>query len=96
MITPAKIEKILVDLKPFLSKEFGVETIGYFGSYSTGNYHQHSDIDILVSFNKKVGWKFFDLKYFLEEKIGKRVDIVTERSIKPQWKENILEEVKYI
>lgn len=49
MITPAEIEQVLVDLKPFLSKEFGVETIGYFGSYSTGNYHQNSGIFILVS-----------------------------------------------
>jgi predicted nucleotidyltransferase len=96
METPQKIERKLKAAKPYLIKEFGVEQIGYFGSFANGDYREDSDVDILVAFNRKIGWKFFDLKDYLESIIGRKVDLVTERSIRRQWKQVILQQVKYI
>ena len=96
METPQQIESKLKAVKPYLSKEFGVDQIGYFGSFANGDYREDSDLDILVAFSRKIGWKFFDLKDYLESAIGRKVDLVTERSIKKQWKQAILQQVKYI
>ena len=83
-------------VKPYLQDEFGVDQIGYFGSFATGNYNAHSDVDMLVTFNRKIGWKFFDLKDYLESVVGRKVDLVTERSLKKQWRQQILQQVRYV
>lgn len=96
METSQEIESRLKAIKPYLQDEFGVDQIGYFGSFAKGDYHENSDLDVLVSFDRKIGWKFFDLKDYLEATIGRKVDLVTERSLKKQWKQAILQQVKYI
>lgn len=96
METASDIEDKIRAVKPYLQKKFGVEQIGYFGSFAKGNYHEASDLDVLVTFNKKVGWKFFDLKDYLESLLDRKVDLVTERSLRKQWKQEILQEVRYV
>lgn len=96
MKTPQEIEDKIKEAKPYLQDEFGVDQIGYFGSFANGRYRTHSNLDVLVSFNKKIGWNFFDLKDYLESLIGRKVDLVTERSSRKQWKQAILQQVKYI
>lgn len=96
METPQEIESKIRAVKPYLIDEFGIEQIGYFGSFATGDYREDSDLDVLVAFNKKIGWKFFDLKDYLESVLGRKVDLVTERSLRKQWKQIILEQVKYV
>ena len=82
MITPQEIEEQIREIKPYLCEEFAVDQIGYFGSFATGDYREDSDVEVLVSFRAKVGWKFFDLKEYLELALKRKVDLVTERSLK--------------
>ena len=96
METTQDIESKIKYAMPYLKSEFGIGKIGYFGSFARGDYSQDSDLDILVSFNKRIGWKFFDLKDYLESIVGRKVDLVTQRSLRKQWKEAILEQVKYL
>lgn len=96
MDTPQDIEDKVRSIKPYLADEFGVDQIGYFGSFATGNYHMNSDVDVLVVLKKKIGWKFFDLKDYLESVLDRKVDLVTERSIKKQWRQAVLQQVRYI
>ncbi|SDL68796.1 hypothetical protein SAMN05421823_107254 [Catalinimonas alkaloidigena] len=96
METPQDIERKLKAVKSYLQDEFGVEQIGYFGSFANGNYRDDSDLDVLVAFRRKIGWKFFDLKDYLESAIGRKVDLVTEGSLRKQWKQAILQQVKYV
>jgi hypothetical protein len=78
-------------------KKYGVKQIGLFGSFATGKNTNNSDIDILVEF--KVGEKTFDnymdLKFFLEDKLKRKVDLVIKKNIKPELKKEILSSVKY-
>ena len=69
--------------------------IGIFGSYLRGKESEKSDVDVLVEFYTPIGWEFIDLKEFLEQILGKEVDLVTRRALKPQLKDKILEEVVY-
>ena len=96
MKTKIDIENKLKELKPVLSKHYNVNKIGYFGSYSRNEQNQYSDIDILVSFSKPLGWEFFDLQEFLENQLSIKVDLVSEKALKEQLRDTILNSVKYV
>ena len=96
MNTQIDIENKLKKLKPMLNKEYHVERIGYFGSYSRNEQNKDSDIDILVYFRKPLGWEFFDLQELLEKELELKVDLVSEKALKKQLRQIILKSVKYI
>ena len=96
MKTNTAIENKLRELKPFLYQKYFVEKIGYFGSYARSEQNQNSDIDILVSLKKPLGWEFFDLQEFLENELKIKVDLVSEKALKEQLRQIILNNVKYI
>ena len=76
---------------------FGVRRLGLFGSFVTATPNDRSDVDILVEFER--GKKSFDnfmrLAAFLEQQIGRRVELVTPESLSPHIGPHILREVEY-
>lgn len=90
-----EIEETLRRFKPFLREKFKVKEIGIFGSYLRGEQSEEGDVDILVEFYEPIGWEFIDFKEFLEEILGKEVDLVSVRALKPQLRDKILKEVVY-
>ncbi len=86
----------LNDLKPILYNDFSVKRIGLFGSFSDNSYSENSDIDLLVEFEKPIGWKFFSLEIYLEKIFGRKIDLVTKNALKDQIKDEILKQVQYI
>lgn len=96
MKTNVEIENKLKELKPILFQKYFVDRIGYFGSYSRSEQNEDSDIDILVSFKKPLGWEFFDLQELLENELKLKVDLVSERALKKQLRQIILNSVKYV
>ncbi len=96
MKTFEEIKKTLRSNKSFLSSHYHINTIGIFGSYSRGEENPQSDIDILISLSKPIGWEFVDLKEYLEELLQAGVDLVTTEALKPQVRDSILKEVTYI
>jgi predicted nucleotidyltransferase len=94
MKTVEEIKNILRENKDIIEKDFKAEIIGVFGSYARGEQKAQSDIDILVRF--KDGATLFDfvgLAEFLEEKLGIKVDLLSERAIRPELKENVIKEL---
>jgi predicted nucleotidyltransferase len=94
--TPTLIEvtEKLRALKPLLHKEYGVRTIGVFGSFVRGEETPESDLDVLVEFERPIGLiKFVDLKLRLSEALGVEVDLVMKSALKPRIGERILQEV---
>jgi len=75
-----------------------VKEIGIFGSFVKGAQKERSDIDILVEFEQghKDFFNYMRLKYYLEDILGKKVDLVMKKAIKPMIKERILSEVEYV
>ncbi|MDI3535329.1 MAG: uncharacterized protein PWQ82_1694 [Thermosediminibacterales bacterium] len=90
-----QLEKKIKEIKPILKEKYKVKKIGIFGSYISGKATEQSDVDILVEFYENIGWDFIDLKDFLEEVLGKKVDLVTNNALKPQLKKTILGEVVF-
>lgn len=82
--------------KQNLKSNFHLAKIGLFGSFARGEATNTSDIDIIVKFNKPIGWDFILLKEYLENILNKEVDLVTEEAIKFQMKKEIIKEVIYV
>ena len=96
MITRNDILLKLKELKPLLYKDYSVKEIGLFGSFSDETYTDESDIDLLVEFEKPIGWKFFSLEIYLEKIFNRKIDLVTKDALKDQIKESILKQVNYV
>jgi predicted nucleotidyltransferase len=80
--------------KPDLREQYSVKTIGIFGSYIRGEQTKGSDLDILVEFEKPVSlFRFMDLEEHLEKMLGKKVDLVSKKALKPRIGKHILQEV---
>lgn len=76
-------------------KSFGVRRLGLFGSAARGEATEGSDLDFLVELEKKTFDNYMDLKEFLEELFGCKVDLVMKDAIKPRLREPILRETIY-
>lgn len=89
--------EILKNHEKMIRQKYGVKRIGIFGSFARGEEKDGSDIDVLVDFNEgaKTFDHFMDLKFFLEDLFGRKVDLVTITALRPQLKEVILREVTY-
>jgi predicted nucleotidyltransferase len=76
-------------------RSFGVKRLGLFGSCARGEATQSSDLDFVVELEKKSFDAYMDLKDFLEELFGCKVDLVMKDAIKPRLREPILRETIY-
>lgn len=87
-------EKINLNL-PILKEKYQVKKLGIFGSTLRGE--KGNDIDIIVEFSSPVGFfSFIRLENFLSETLNKKVDLVTEKALKPAIKNQVLKEVVYV
>lgn len=92
-----QIKGVLQKNMGVLQNQYGVASIGIFGSVSRGEEKEKSDVDVLVEFSKTPGFfKFIELEEFLGKLIGKKVDLVTKKALKPRIKDEILREVSYV
>ena len=96
MKTGEIVKSELARHKPILERRFHVSHIGVFGSVARGEAKKGSDVDVLVDFNQPIGWDFIDLKEYIEDILGRRVDLVTVNALKPQLRKTILGEVVYV
>ncbi len=56
-----EIKKTLEGLKPGLSSQYAVNSIGLFGSAVRDDFNAKSDIDIIVDLTRPVGIEFIEL-----------------------------------
>ncbi len=77
---------------------FGVKRLGLFGSFVRGQQNAGSNVDLLVEFHagRKTFDAFMHLAFFLEDILGRRVELVTPESLSPYIGPHILKDVKYV
>jgi predicted nucleotidyltransferase len=87
----------LKEHEKLIRQKFGVKRIGIFGSFARGEEREDSDLDVLVVFEEgqKTFDNYMDLKFYLEDLFGRKIDLVTEKALKPQLKDIILKDVVY-
>ncbi|MBX7059627.1 MAG: nucleotidyltransferase family protein [Leptospirales bacterium] len=72
---------------------YGAHRVRVFGSQARADADEQSDIDFLVEMEP--GRSLFDLggiQYELEALLGRSVDVVTERGLKPRFRERVQRE----
>jgi predicted nucleotidyltransferase len=76
-----------------LRQQFFVASLSVFGSAARNRLRKQSDIDLLVEFERPVGlFTFIRLKLYLENLLGRRVDLVTPAALRPELRQQILQE----
>lgn len=93
----SRIKEILRSRSDFLRENYQVKRIGVFGSVTKGEQKRGSDIDIMVDFLITPGFfQFVRLERYLSRILGRKVDLVTRKAIKPIIKSEILRDLSYV
>ena len=86
--------QILKQKNSELTKHFGVKSLSLFGSVARNESTSASDVDLLVEFNRPVGYfGLFALQDYLENLLGCSVDLGTFDSLKPYMRERVMGEL---
>lgn len=86
------IQTLKTKIFPTLKRQ-GVVKAGVFGSFVRGEIKKDSDTDLLIKLKKeKTLLDFVGLKLELEDKLGKKVDLVEYSAIHPFIKNRVLKE----
>ncbi len=94
MRSKREILRILQDHLPYMASTYGVKRIGLFGSYASGTPTEESDIDVVVEFDRPIGFRFVEFADYLERLLGKRVDVLTPTGIQAIRIEYIAEQIE--
>lgn len=89
--------QILKQKNAEMTKQFGVKSLLLFGSVARNEATATSDVDLLVEFNRPVGYfGSFALQDYLEKLLGCPVDLVTPDSLKPYMRERVMGELIHV
>jgi len=76
---------VLTACLPELKARYGVVRLALFGSTARDTAEPGSDIDILVGFDGPATSKrYFGVQFYLEDRLGCAVDLVTEKALRPE------------
>jgi predicted nucleotidyltransferase len=88
--TRTEVLGVLRSLKDELRERYHVESIALFGSYAREEQGESSDIDVLVAFDASADlFDFVGLSQYLEEKPGRKVDVVPETALRPDIRSQV-------
>jgi predicted nucleotidyltransferase len=75
----------LASCKAELARRFNVTRLSLFGSTVRGTNRSDSDVDILVAFDgPATSARYFGVQFYLEDLLNRRVDLVTEKALRPE------------
>ncbi|MDR0844206.1 MAG: nucleotidyltransferase family protein [Tannerella sp.] len=92
MLSQSQIDTVIRAMKPY-----NPVRIGIFGSVARNEDTENSDIDILYQLKNAVGlFNLVRMKDDLEQKLNKKVDLVSDRFVHPKLKPHIMNDLKII
>lgn len=82
---------------PALRQKYRVRSLAVFGSMARGDDHDESDVDILVTFDGKPDFdRYMGLKLDLEDLLGRRVDLGTPETLRPQIRARVEKDLIHV
>ena len=88
---------LLAKHKPQLAQRYGVLRLALFGSTARDSANADSDIDILVAFDGPATSKrYFGVQFYLEDLLGRPVDLVTEKALRAELRPYIEAEAVHV
>lgn len=89
-MTRAQVLQQLSASKADLGARFGVTSLALFGSVARDRARDDSDVDVLVSFDgPATSERFFGVQFFLEDLLGRPVDLVTDKGLRSELRQCI-------
>ncbi|MBI2383149.1 MAG: nucleotidyltransferase family protein [Gammaproteobacteria bacterium] len=89
-MTRDELLKLLQQHSAELHAKFGVKELYLFGSHARNEAREDSDVDFLVEFGGRPTFDgYMDLKFFLEDLLHKRIDLVTRGALRPRLRPTI-------
>jgi predicted nucleotidyltransferase len=89
--------KLLRAHKAELAKQFDVIRLALFGSTARDAAGPNSDVDILVQFDgPATSARYFGVQFYLEDLLGRPVDLVTEKALRPELRPIIEREALHV
>ncbi len=93
----SQILDLLNTHNPELERRFGVRDLVLFGSMARGEATCKSDIDILVRFDgPATSARYFGLQFYLEDLLGRPVDLVTDKALRPELRPYVEREAIHV
>lgn len=87
----------LASSKSELARRFGVVRLALFGSVARGSARPDSDVDVLVSFDgPATSARYFGVQFFLEDLLGRRVDLVTDKALRAELRPYVEREAVHV
>jgi predicted nucleotidyltransferase len=79
-------------------RSYGVTKLGIFGSFVTNTFKNDSDVDILVEFDpaQKNYDNFMELSFYLEDLLGRKIELLTPQSLSKHIGPHILKQAEYV
>lgn len=88
---------LLRRIKPILIEQFGITDLALFGSTARDEASENSDVDILVSFDgPATSARYYGVQFLLEDSLGCRVDLVTDKAQRPELRPFIEQEAIHV
>jgi uncharacterized protein len=92
-----QVLQALARCKATLASRFGVQRIALFGSTARGTASADSDIDVLVAFDgPATSERYFGVQFFLEDLLGRPVDLVSEKALRAELRPFIEREAIHV
>jgi predicted nucleotidyltransferase len=78
-------------------EKLGVKSVSLFGSVAREEARPDSDVDILVEFKGRATFdRYMDTEFYLEDLLGRKVDLVTPKAIKPGMKPYVMQDLVHV
>jgi hypothetical protein len=84
-----QILQTLHEQRTELQRRYPIRRLALFGSWARGDAREDSDVDVLVEVDPSIGLRFVELADDLERALGRHVDVVSSRAIKPSLWQHI-------
>ena len=83
--------------KPILAARYGVTELALFGSTARDAATNNSDVDVLVAFDgPATSERYFGVQFHLEDLFGCAVDLVTQKTLRPELRPFIEKEAVHV
>jgi predicted nucleotidyltransferase len=89
--------RLLAENKAYLASHFGVTQIALFGSIARDCATAESDVDVLVAFEgPATSARYFGVQFYLEDLLGRPVDLVTDKALRPELRPYVEREAIHV
>jgi predicted nucleotidyltransferase len=89
-----QILRVLAERQPEMAARYGVRQLALFGSAARDELSASSDVDVLVEFAGPATFAaYMDLKFYLEDLVGRPVDLVTDKALRDELRSYVEKEM---